>query len=578
MERLSFASKFSYSATEAAIHLARYELAIPYCKGKRVLDVACGEGYGAYVLKQYGASTVEAVDNSPQAIASAEGLFARSGVRFHLHDAENVDALFAGEIFDVIVSLETIEHLRDPQRFLRALKSISSDQTIIVITCPNDHWYYSESQSSPFHRSKYTYEEFRQLTESTLGPATTWAYGVPVLGFGTTTDDLTSAKETTTGQIAMLDFQVQAAGIIVPPRGFSNVGPRNCSYFVGVWGGEQKLVYTSAVAPVSMDYYANLSTWNTAQISLTALNTELAQLRHDKEVLEATIAQKKFAQDADLQATAARLRTEIEDRQAIVAALRAQIEERQAATDREKERAAAVQAGLELLTSDHEKMRVQVLALTKELQITAEQMERRAREKDAAAEELARSHQSMAAERAQIAAERIRGDQARDQLQSTIDALKDQLARQQDQIGQIDEISATANSHRVQAFALTREFELLGAQVSTLRLDNERHMAEKALLDARVAAISEQLSLALQEPQALQAQLRQSAEEIDCLLKDNARKDGLRYIVGILPGLIWHRAIARLKGWTRAGGRRIKPLLPAPALNAARRVARALGL
>ena len=570
MERLSFASKFSYSATEAAIHLARYELAIPYCKGKRVLDVACGEGYGAYVLKQHGASAVHAVDNSPQAIANAQKLFASSGVQFHLHDAENVDSLFAGETFDLIMSLETIEHLRDPKRFLSALKKVTSDQTITIISCPNDHWYYAEAQSSPFHLAKYTYEEFRELTERTLGPATTWAYGVPVLGFGTTTDDLTSAKDATVGQIAMLDFRAQAAGVIVPPRGFSNVGPRNCSYFVGIWGGESRLVHTSAVAPVSMDYYANLSTWDNAQVSATALNTELAQLRQDKTLLETAIAQRRSEEDAQ-RAVVARLNAKIEEEQTRAADLRAQNEEQLATVTREKLRADAVEISLERLASDHEKKRVQVLALSRELQITSEQMERRAREKEAAAEELA----SMAAERARIAAER---DQARGELQSRIDALKDQLARQHDKIAQIDEVSATANRYRVQAFALTREFELLGTQVSRLRLDNERHMADKALLEARVAAMGEQLSLALQEPQALQAQLRQSAEEIERLQKDSARKDGLRYIVGILPGLIWQRAIARFRGRTRAAGRRVKPLLPAPALNAARRIARALGL
>src|SRR5438128_2065302 len=176
MERLSCTSTIRYNATEAAIHMARYQLAAPYCQGKRVLDVACGEGYGAYALRQFGAASVEAVDNSPQAIANAEALFATSAVRFHLHDAASVDQLFPESRFDVIVCLETIEHLKAPERFLRAIKSLAAQDAVIIITCPNDHWYYAtDEQSNPFHVRKYSFEAFRELTTAVLGNSSAWA-------------------------------------------------------------------------------------------------------------------------------------------------------------------------------------------------------------------------------------------------------------------------------------------------------------------------------------------------------------------------------------------------------------------
>jgi 2-polyprenyl-3-methyl-5-hydroxy-6-metoxy-1,4-benzoquinol methylase len=155
MERLSCTSTARYNAAEAAIHMARYQLAAPYCNGKRVLDIACGEGYGAYALRQFGAAAVSAVDNSPQAITNAEALFASSGVQFHLHDAENVDDLFRDSRFDVILCLETIEHLKAPHQFLRVIKSLAAEDAVIIITCPNDHWYYAtDEQSNPFHVRK----------------------------------------------------------------------------------------------------------------------------------------------------------------------------------------------------------------------------------------------------------------------------------------------------------------------------------------------------------------------------------------------------------------------------------------
>src|SRR3954469_3944429 len=144
MERLSCTSTVSYNATEAAIHMARYQLAVPYCKGKSVLDVACGEGYGAFALRQLGAASVDGVDNSPEAVKNAKTLFSKPGIQFHLHDAERIDELFPDQRFDVIVCLETIEHLKDPTRFLRVLQKVAAENATIIISCPNDQWYYAE--------------------------------------------------------------------------------------------------------------------------------------------------------------------------------------------------------------------------------------------------------------------------------------------------------------------------------------------------------------------------------------------------------------------------------------------------
>lgn len=51
MERLDFKEMTKYSAVEACIHLNRYMIAKPFCENKRILDVASGEGYGSYLLK-----------------------------------------------------------------------------------------------------------------------------------------------------------------------------------------------------------------------------------------------------------------------------------------------------------------------------------------------------------------------------------------------------------------------------------------------------------------------------------------------------------------------------------------------
>lgn len=61
IERLDFGEGANYNAIEASIHLGRYALARSVVRGRRVLDAACGEGYGSTLLKKWGAAFVDAM-------------------------------------------------------------------------------------------------------------------------------------------------------------------------------------------------------------------------------------------------------------------------------------------------------------------------------------------------------------------------------------------------------------------------------------------------------------------------------------------------------------------------------------
>ena len=81
MERLDFSDESKYSAIEASIHLNRYLSAKKFIKGKKVLDVACGEGYGTYLLKKWGAAKVTGVDISKEALFVARDKFVDKGIK-----------------------------------------------------------------------------------------------------------------------------------------------------------------------------------------------------------------------------------------------------------------------------------------------------------------------------------------------------------------------------------------------------------------------------------------------------------------------------------------------------------------
>ena len=106
-------------------HVQRYEYARKYCRDKDVLDAACGCGYGSNLLSDE-AKSVLGVDYSQEAIDYAQQFWRAKNVTFKRFDLGS-DLATLGT-FDVIVSLETVEHLNTPvvetcQKFQEILRS-----------------------------------------------------------------------------------------------------------------------------------------------------------------------------------------------------------------------------------------------------------------------------------------------------------------------------------------------------------------------------------------------------------------------------------------------------------------------
>src|SRR4051794_8036877 len=89
-------------------HVARYRHAREAARGKRVLDLACGSGYGCAILADVAASVV-GVDLDPIAVSCAAKRYPLPNVRFLCADARSLP-LDPGT-FDLVTSFETIEHL-----------------------------------------------------------------------------------------------------------------------------------------------------------------------------------------------------------------------------------------------------------------------------------------------------------------------------------------------------------------------------------------------------------------------------------------------------------------------------------
>ena len=140
-------------------HLRRYETAARYVRGKRVLDIACGAGYGSQMLSLAGATTVVGVDVCPHTVEYAKKHYQIPGVQFICADAEQFEW---SEQFDVIVSFETIEHLHHPAKFLDCIRSHLVDKGNFFLSVPLGETRHLDR----YHLHAFSQEEIFDLLEN----------------------------------------------------------------------------------------------------------------------------------------------------------------------------------------------------------------------------------------------------------------------------------------------------------------------------------------------------------------------------------------------------------------------------
>jgi SAM-dependent methyltransferase len=146
-------------------HLVVYEWIGARVLGQRVLDMACGEGYGSEVLSRSAASVL-GVDGNPEAHEHARLRYVRENLRFEWGAVETY-----GEpgSFDAVVFLQTIEHVQDPEAVLRHFRSLLSEGGTAYVSTPNVLTLAPEGaakSSNPWHLREYRAEEFRELCAS----------------------------------------------------------------------------------------------------------------------------------------------------------------------------------------------------------------------------------------------------------------------------------------------------------------------------------------------------------------------------------------------------------------------------
>ncbi len=143
-------------------HLERYKFAARFVKGKRVLDAASGTGYGSELLSESGAASVVGIDKGEKAVEFSREHY-KKAVFF---EADVKKTGFPDANFDVIVSFETIEHLRNYEKFLSEAARLLKKNCVFIVSTPNSEVrrnIFSSVPNNPFHEIEFSESEFKRL-------------------------------------------------------------------------------------------------------------------------------------------------------------------------------------------------------------------------------------------------------------------------------------------------------------------------------------------------------------------------------------------------------------------------------
>ncbi len=142
-------------------HWHRYAWAARLVDGKRVIDAACGEGYGSHILAA-SAARVTGYDVSGQAIAHATQRYGSESLDFCQADVTRLP-LGDGEV-DVVVSFETLEHLEAQDAMLAEFRRVLRPDGFLLISSPDRKTYSDDTgYSNPFHVRELYRNEFESL-------------------------------------------------------------------------------------------------------------------------------------------------------------------------------------------------------------------------------------------------------------------------------------------------------------------------------------------------------------------------------------------------------------------------------
>jgi O-antigen biosynthesis protein len=148
-------------------HLHRYFLAAQLAKGKAVLDLASGEGYGSYMLSQVAESVIGIEDNT-ESLSHAREIYVQKNLQFVQGSLLKVP-IKDEKKFDLIVCFEAIKHIEKHKGFIAEAKRLLKDDGLFLVSTPiniasTDTYQYQNS----FQVKDLYYDEFIRILKASF--------------------------------------------------------------------------------------------------------------------------------------------------------------------------------------------------------------------------------------------------------------------------------------------------------------------------------------------------------------------------------------------------------------------------
>ncbi|MES1225296.1 MAG: methyltransferase domain-containing protein, partial [Bacteroidota bacterium] len=162
-------------------HLHRYYNALKLVKGKIVLDIACGEGYGTKILSK-NANKVFGVDIDSASIDHAKKTYRENNIEFICGSVKNIP--LADNSVDVVVSFETIEHIDEETQnnFLAEIKRVLKKGGALIISTPDKANYTDRySHKNEFHIKEFGKDEFISFLKNRFKQVSAFLQGYEIV-------------------------------------------------------------------------------------------------------------------------------------------------------------------------------------------------------------------------------------------------------------------------------------------------------------------------------------------------------------------------------------------------------------
>jgi len=155
-------------------HVVTYDYVRELVSGKEVLDFGCGTGYGTARLAKH-CSRIVGIDISADAISYAQRSFKDSNLQYlAIKPVESQRLPFPQSSFDVVLSFQVIEHVRDENAYLAEIKRVLRPGGLFVVATPDrsSRLFPLQKPWNMWHLREYSEETFKTLLETQFSTVT----------------------------------------------------------------------------------------------------------------------------------------------------------------------------------------------------------------------------------------------------------------------------------------------------------------------------------------------------------------------------------------------------------------------